>query len=128
MISSTFEVLPETIAFTRTIRSFFFASGGRRELMIGGLRMTTILLCEPNLRSRSKLRSVIGGPVEERPCRCSCDLCDCGCNERRLADCGSPRVEQHIHGERGHESAAPTTAEHLRRTFRAAGTSTAVLR
>ena len=45
-----------------------------------------------------ELSSVIGCPFKERLWRCSCDLCDCGCNVRRLADRGSPGLEQHIYG------------------------------
>src|SRR6266478_5927888 len=44
-----------------------------------------------------KLCSVIGCPLEECLCGCSSDLCDCGRHVRRLADRGSPGVEQHIH-------------------------------
>jgi hypothetical protein len=36
-----------------------------------------------SLDSRSKVRSVIGGPLLERSCRCSCDLFECRRNERR---------------------------------------------
>jgi hypothetical protein len=55
---------------------------------------------DPTLRSRSKLSSMVGGPVEERPCRGSCELCNRGCNERRLAHCGDPGVEQHRNGRK----------------------------
>jgi len=46
----------------------------------------------------SELCGVIGCPVEERVCGCSCDLCDCGRNVRRLANGGCPGLKQHIHG------------------------------
>src|SRR5579863_708132 len=57
----------------------------------------------PNLILLSKLRSVVGGPVEECPCPRSGDLGDCGYNERGLADCRRPGVEQHIHDTRRHD-------------------------
>jgi hypothetical protein len=38
--------------------------------------------------------------VEQCPCRCTCDLCDCGCNERRLADCSNPSVQQQLRDDR----------------------------
>ena len=48
------------------------------------------------LRSRSKLTSVIGGPIEERVRRYAGDLCDCRCNKRSMAGRGRPCVERHI--------------------------------
>ena len=57
-----------------------------------------------NSRSRPKLCCVIGCPVEERPWECSCTLCDCRRDVRRLADCGSPGLEQHIHSNRRSDS------------------------
>ncbi|MCU1295168.1 MAG: hypothetical protein JWP08_4018, partial [Bryobacterales bacterium] len=48
-----------------------------------------------NPRSRLKLCRVVSGPVEKGPCGRTCDVCDFGRDERRLAHCGSPRVEQH---------------------------------
>src|SRR5215467_14292345 len=44
---------------------------------------------------------MIGGPIEERVRRCSCDLCNCGGHQCRLAYCGGPGVEQHIEQRRG---------------------------
>jgi hypothetical protein len=48
-----------------------------------------------NLRSCSKLTSVIGGPIKERVRRCAGDLCDCRGSKCSVAGSGGPSVEEH---------------------------------
>ena len=71
-----------------------------------------------------ELRGVVGGPFEEGPWRCSCELRKRGCHKRRLTDGGSPRVEQHIHQRSanpgpGATQTAPRLATSLRRAVTA---------
>src|SRR5580704_9503508 len=54
-------------------------------------------------RARSKIRSVIAGPIEERPCWRSCGLSNGRCNEGGLADPGRPSVEQNVHDGPRHD-------------------------
>src|SRR5258708_3390861 len=57
--------------------------------------------------ARLEFGGVTGGPVEKCPRWCSCNLFDRACEMRRLADCGGPGIEQHIHDERRHGPLAP---------------------
>jgi hypothetical protein len=54
-------------------------------------------------RSGAKFCSVVRDPVSEGSRRNSRDVGNRGCDECGLADCGSPRIEEHVHNGPGHE-------------------------
>src|ERR1051325_9855060 len=67
--------------------------------------------------SRSELRSVLRGPVQERTRRYTSNICDRGSNEGGMTDRTIPSPEQHIDNGRSHDGQQLTACLVVRELF-----------